>query len=156
MCLAWFRCVRNSYWILSFGKHRNIRIHRSAGVLEYRSTGVLEYWSTGVPEYWSTGVLEYRSTGVPEYRSTGVLEYWSTGVPECRNTGILSPESRKSSIPTFWKPLHFCSLLRGFNYSSVPGFRCFNYSGVQLLRGRNTLEHWRVPNAELSRILRRH
>ena len=128
MCLAWFRCVRNSYWILSFGEHRNIRIHRS------------------------TGTPECRNTGVPEHRNAGTPEYW--------NTGILSPESRKSSIPTFWKPLHFCSLLRGFNYSSVPGLRGFNYSsvpllrdfqysGAPLLRGRNTLEHWRVPDAEL-------
>ena len=38
----------------------------------------------------------------------------------------------------------------------APGLRGFNYSGVPLLRGRNTLEHWRVPDAELSRILRRH
>ena len=86
-----------------------------------------------LPEYWSTGVLEYRSTGVPEY--------WSTGVPECRNTGILSLESRKSSIPIFWKPLHFCSLLRGFRCSEVliiPVFHCsevfnipaFHCSGV--------------------------
>ena len=82
-----------------------------------------KFWRT--PEYHNSP--EYRNTGVPEHRSTGTPEYW--------NTGILSPESRKSSIPTFWKPLHFCSLVRGFNYSSVPGFRGFNYSGVPLLRG---------------------
>ena len=126
MCLAWFRCVRNSYWILSFGGFRN----------------------TGIPEYRNTGTSECRNVGVSECRSIGMSEH--------RNTGILSPESRKSSIPTFWKPLHFCSLLRGFNYSSVPGLRGFNYSGVPVLRGRNTLEHWRVPDAELSCILRRH
>jgi len=94
-----------------------------------------KFWR--IPEYWNVGMSEYRNIGTSECRSIGMSEY--------RNTGILSPESRKSSIPTFWKPLHFCSLLRGFYYSGVP-----------VLRGRHTLEHWRVPDAELSRILRRH
>ena len=129
MCLAWFRCVRNSYWILSF-------------------VGVSEYRNIGMSECRNIGVSEHRNVGMSEHRNIGIPEYW--------NTGILSPESRKSSIPTFWKPLHFCSLLRGFNYSSVPGLGGFNYSGVPVLRGRNTLEHWRVPDAELSCILRRH
>ena len=112
MCLAWFRCVRNSYWILSFGEHRNIRIHRSTGVPEHRSTGVLEYRSAGTSEYWNPGKARFR---------------------------------------LFWKPLHFCSLLRGFNYSSVPGFRGFNYSDVPRFRGFIIFlgEHWRVPDAEL-------
>ena len=56
------------------------------------------------------------------------------------DTGSANLNGSFNIVPRFTK------VVRGLR--NITSLRGFNHSGVPVLRGRNTLEHWRVPDAE--------
>jgi len=78
-----------------------------------------------------------RSNHLPESRNPG-----NSGISEKLDFDLFVGEQGGMKISTA-----VSTLFQGSEVLIIP---------VPVLRGRNTLEHWRVPDAELSCILRRH
>ena len=92
--------------------------------------------SIGMSECRNIGMSAHRSVGTSECRHIGMSEYRNVGTSEYRNTESGIPEKLESDLLEVVTISARCSEVLSF----FPG---------ELLRGRNTTVHWRVPDAEL-------